>query len=421
MPLRIIIIGAGIGGLTSAVAFRRIGHSVTIIERSTFASDIGAAITLSPNGARVLASMGFSFKRAKACIMSGFESVDGYTLEKLTCVDLENAKEKYGTSHMSVHRVDLHTELLRLASKGHQCPVELRLGTTAEAIPTGKRDMFAVRLGDGEILEADLVIGADGIHSTTRNVVLGPMASSIECVPNMKAFRFTIPTETLEAAYDMAQLRKWKSAGTTVIADTAETEGERHLVWYDCRDGEIQNIVGVYPNTYTFKDEDPNVRADLLSEFGHLHQDIVGLLRLSGNVTRWELPYYEPFSHWINGNIVLIGDAAHPMQPFGAQGASQAIEDAGALGVLFGDVHDSSEIAARLNIFEKVKRKRTSMIQILSSARIGREDRVTDRLLKFAEPGTDIPRNFEERIEHAFGFDILKASTKALQQIMENN
>ncbi|KAI0544558.1 putative salicylate hydroxylase [Xylaria curta] len=344
MPLRVIIIGAGVGGLTSAIALRRIGHSVTIFDKSMFTSEIGAALSISPNGARVLASLGFSFEKAEACPMPVFESVDGYTLERLVSVDLEDAAERYGVGYMSVHRVDLHNELLRLASEHGQCRIDVRLGITAEAIPTADRDVFAVRISSGEILEADLVIGADGIHSMTRNMVLGRIVSSAGCLCDMEAFRLTIPTETIEAADDISYLRNWKSAGTTVIADTAEMAGERHMVWYPCRG-------------------------------------------LAENVTRWELPFYEPFSNWSRGNTVLIGDAAHPMQPFGAQGANQAIEDAGALGILFQDVHNRTEVSSRLSIFEAVKRKRTAMIQILSSARIGREASVADRLQEFAEPG----------------------------------
>ncbi|KAI0186903.1 putative salicylate hydroxylase [Xylaria flabelliformis] len=402
MPLKVIIIGAGIGGLTSAIALRRIGHSVTIFDKSMFGSELGAAISLSPNGARVLASLGFSFERAEACPMPVFESVDGYTLERLVSMNLEDAAEKYGVGHMSVHRVDLHNELLRLASEHGQCRIDVRLGITAEAISTADRDVLAVRISSGEILEADLIIGADGIHSMTRNVVLGYTASSAS-LRNMEAFRLTIPTETIEAADEIAYLRNWKSAGTTVIADTAEKAGERHIVWYPCRRGKLHNIVGVCPSRSTLeRQQDMNAHTALLSEFGHLHHDVVKLLRLAENVTRWVLPFYEPFSHWSRGNTILIGDAAHPMQPFGAQGANQAIEDAGALGILLRDVHNRTEVSSRLRVFEAVKRKRTAMIQILSSARIGREASVADRLREFAEPGADVPKTFEERIEHAF-------------------
>lgn len=128
---------------------------------------------------------------------------------------------------------------------------------------------------------------------------------------------------------------------------------------------------------------------------------------MAEDVGVWELPYYEPFNRWTRNNAVLVGDAAHPvglsadrpplfcapvslalqMLPFGAQGANQAIEDAGALGVLFDAVQAGCQVHERLELFEKIRRKRASMIQVLSSVRIGREQAVTDALLQFADPG----------------------------------
>lgn len=105
--------------------------------------------------------------------------------------------------------------------------------------------------------------------------------------------------------------------------------------------------------------------------------------RLAKNVTHWDLPFFEPFSRWTKGNLLIIGDAAHPMQPFGAQGANQSLEDAGALGILLRDVHDGSELRQRLGLFEQVRMGRTAVIQILSSARIGREETVAERLRDF--------------------------------------
>lgn len=233
MPLKIAIIGAGIGGLSSAVALQKLGHFVTVFEKSKFASEIGAAINLSPNGIKILTSLKFDFERARACPMRIFECLDGYTLETLTSLDQEHAEARYGCGFMSVHRADLHNELLRLIITDGQNPIDLRLGTAAEVMPTHQKNIFAVRqLIDGTVLEADLVICANGIHSDTRKLVLG--TSTKPCL-NMRAFRFTIPTADLDVVDDLARLREWKSAGTTVIADTKLTESERHLVWYACR------------------------------------------------------------------------------------------------------------------------------------------------------------------------------------------
>lgn len=245
MPLRIAIIGAGICGLSTAIALQRLGHAVTVFEKSTFAADIGAAINLSPNGLRVLASLGFDLERARATPMQVFESVDGYTLNKLESVHQDDAEARYGAGFISIHRADLQHELLRLVHRGfpgiHGPPVDLRLGTAVEVvpkIPTGRQSggMFAVRRVHDGVIDSgfDLVLGADGIHSATRTLVLGP-SDNATGTTNMMAFRFTIPTSELQAADEMKRLREWKSAGTTVIADTAERKRERHLVWYACR------------------------------------------------------------------------------------------------------------------------------------------------------------------------------------------
>lgn len=155
-----------------------------------------------------------------------------------------------------------------------------------------------------------------------------------------------------------------------------------------------------------------DLESELVDEFGHLYFEVVGLLRfvclpsgafqscllpahaqlphlrLAKNITHWDLPFFEPFSRWTNGNLLIIGDAAHPMQPFGAQGANQALEDAGALGVLLRDVDNGSELRRRLDLFEQIRMRRTAVIQILSSARIGREETVADRLREFVEDGS---------------------------------
>lgn len=257
MPLRIAIIGAGICGLSTAIALQRLGHAVTVFEKSTFAADMGAAINLAPNGLRVLAALGFDLERASANQMQVFESVDGYTLATLASVHQHDAEASYGAGFVSIHRADLHYELLRLVRSRGAPPVDLRLGTAVEVVavppppPAGARRrrqsagiMLAAvrRVSDGAIDGGfDLVLGADGIHSATRALVLGP-SDNAAGTTNMRAFRFTIPTPDLLAADGVRRLREWKAAGTTVIADTAERERERHMVWYACR-----RYVGIHP------------------------------------------------------------------------------------------------------------------------------------------------------------------------------
>ena len=181
----------------------------------------------------MLLSLGFSFEKARACVLPAFESVDGISLKPLRSVDLRNAKEKFGASFMSIHRVDLQKELLRLVSEGSDSPIELRLGTAAE--PIYEEDEVSVRTSDGIVHKADLIIGADGIHSGMRKAVLGP-SYQIKCLFNMSLYRFLLPTSKIEGVDKLKKLLAWKPAGSTVFVDTTETVDERHFVWYPCRE-----------------------------------------------------------------------------------------------------------------------------------------------------------------------------------------
>lgn len=411
MPLEVIIAGAGIGGLCAAVALRQAGHSVKIFEKSRFAAEIGAAVALSPNGTRVLSTLGFDWQSAKPCEMQYWEIMDGITRQQISCLDFSDSEARYGGRAVTIHRVDLHKELLRLALEGEDNPASLKLASTVEAVD----EQGYVTLNDGTKLHADLIIGADGVHSTTRKTVLNGELQA-PAATDVSAFRLLIPTKKLKdhASESLSGLLKTKVQGSTLIADTSEKVKERHIIWYGCRGGEVQNIVGIYPTRFS-EDPSSDPKGFLLAEFGHFHEDVIELLNYAEDVSCWRLAYYEPFSHWTLHNIALIGDAAHPMLPFSGQAANQAMEDAGALGALFKGVSTSAEVSQRLQIFESVKRNRTAMIQVLSSARAGLEYTVADKLRQYAEPGSEIPKSHGDRTHFAYSFDVFRACEDALQ------
>jgi len=232
----------------------------------------------------------------------------------------------------------------------------------------------------------------------------------------MSAFRFLVQTSNLESDESLQDFLRWKCPGVTIFADTSDKEQERHVTWYQCRSGEVQNVVGLHPTRSSNAPEEDQ-KAALLDEFPHFHPNVLKLLEKAEEVKCWKLAYYEPFRSWTYRNVALIGDAAHPMLPFGGQAANQAIEDAGAIGRLMKDVHQASEVESRLQLFEKVRIRRASMIQILSSTRVGREKTVQHKLWNYAEPGaTSVPQTFGDRIEQAFSFDVLGACDRILQE-----
>ncbi|KAH6617170.1 hypothetical protein F5144DRAFT_596229 [Chaetomium tenue] len=413
MPLQVIVVGAGIGGLCTAIALRQAGHSVQVLEKSTFTlPQTGAALLLTPNGEHVLSALGFDYARARADEMTCWEVLDGATLAALARTDLSDARERFGAVLHTVHRADLHGELLRLlvgeeeGGKGGEGDgggvgaATLRMGVR---VVGGDAESGVVELEDGEVLRADLVVAADGLHSVLRGVVLGDEGrDAARATPSgLSAFRFLIPTPMLEGNPHFRELRKVKGKGSTVFADTAH-ESERHLVWYDCQGGQVQNFVGIHSAQQECAPED--LKALMLSEFGHFHPSLREIIKVAPTVTDWPLGIHDPLSTWHRQKIVLVGDAAHPMLPFGGQGANQAIEDAGALGALLKGVESAAALSERLVLFEHVRRLRASRVQIMSKTRLGKEKDVEEELRQFADPmNPTVPTSFPARYQHDFG------------------
>ncbi|KID97527.1 Monooxygenase, FAD-binding protein, partial [Metarhizium majus ARSEF 297] len=410
MPLDIAIIGAGIAGLTAAVSLRRSGHRVQIYEASAFAGEIGAALNLTPNGVQVLQHLGFDFERAKAVQMVNWDTVSGIDLGRIACQDLHAAADKFGAPFFAVHRVDLHRELMRLAnvSEAARGP---GTGQQADGIllqlasPVTRVDAQEGRIefADGTVRHADLVVGADGLRSVVRDAVArgAGLAEPVGLVATgQSAFRFLVPTEDLQATASGRKLLAWKTPGACLLADTKLVDKERHIMWYPCRDGAVQNFVGIHPSLDTPEsDAAPDVQAQMLRQFGHFDAHVVQILRDAKDTKCWPLFSMKPLSSWTFGKAVLIGDAAHPMLPFGGQGSNQAVEDGGVLGRVLAGVQDAAGLPQRLELFDKLRVRRASRIQILSSVRANNEHLVQDQIAQYMEPG--VPRMYSPWLSRA--------------------
>ncbi|KAH8805538.1 salicylate hydroxylase [Xylogone sp. PMI_703] len=414
-PLNITIVGGGIAGVTAAIACRRAGHNVTIYERSSLNNEFGAAISMGPNASRSLLAWGFDPVRARA--IEGKRSYRAYgpTLESFHIMEHGNITETYGSPYLFIHRVDFHDELRRLATenkgKGQPATIHLKSPVTRYAPRTG-----SIELTEGAIITGDLVIAADGVHSIAVETILG--APNPAYPTGQIAYRFLIPTSKLLEDPLTAQLVD--NEGTMkFFIDPGDFS--RRLVWYPCRNHEIQNFALFQHSNEEIGSEDWQTSASreaLLDMYSDFHPAILAIIDKATNIKKWPLLFRAPVQTWHKRKLLAVGDAAHPMLPHQGQGASQALEDAVALGiVLSGATNDTLE--HRLQIFEKIRMKRASIIQIFSNAGQEQADRIHGDAAKYINT-EDIPKSPDEFIKYNFGYDVVADAVKMMQDECPN-
>ncbi len=344
--MRAILIGAGIGGLASALALARRGVSVTVLEKSPVLGEAGAGLQLGPNATRVLFELGLR----EAVVEKGFApdaaEIRGASDQRLY---LRNdlgaaAQSRWGAPYLQLHRADLQRLLLD-AVLAAGC--ELRLGAEVVRID---QDAAGVRVGlsDGGQYEADLAIGADGVRSRVREALFGPDAPRFT---GQVAWRGLVETDRLPPGLVPPVAAVWAGAG-------------RHFVHYYVRGGRAVNFIGVVERDWRLESwTEPGDPAELQADFAGWPEVVRTLCAGVAAPFRWALFDRAPLPAWTRGRVSLLGDAAHPMLPFLAQGAAMAIEDAAVLAHRLGDTAD---VAAALLAYERDRLPRTRRVQAAS-------------------------------------------------------
>ena len=347
---RIAIVGGGIGGLAAAAFLARAGLPSTVYEQAASVGEVGAGLVVAPNAARALRKIGameeLSLRAVRLDI--GWEFRRWEDGKVLSWEDLSSSCERlYGEQTYTAHRADLLRAIEGCVPQtaielGHKC-----IGI--DACHGGMRLEFA----DGQWTEADIVVGADGIHSVVRSALFGPASATYS---GMCAFRSLVPAHR-------APVLARRSAQTLWIGP------DHHLVHYPVSAGEQVNLVGFAPaGSYTAESWSATATVEeFLAEFKGWDPRLTGLIRASGTPGRWALLDREPLERWSEGSTTLLGDAAHPMFPFFAQGAAQAIEDAAVLARCLAD--GISDPASALGRYEQIRRPRTTKLQMVSHAR----------------------------------------------------
>jgi salicylate hydroxylase len=347
----VVIAGAGIGGLTAALAIARHGYRVVLLEQAERLEETGAGIQLSPNASRVLIALGLRERLAAcACAPQELTVANARTGRVLVRAPLGAAAEqRYGAPYWIVHRGDLQAALL--AAVEADPDIALRLGTRVDDFAThGNGVTVAAHARDGTVEERGIaLVGADGLWSRLRGRLGHGEAPRFA---GHTAWRALVPAQAVVCELSIPTVNLWFGRGG-------------HVVYYPVKGGRLINVVAIMRDDW----HEPGWsaagdRAELLARFRPRAwrgppREIVGA---ADRWLKWALFDAAPLSHWGRGPVTLLGDAAHPILPYLAQGAAMAIEDAAELAHCMGHArHDDP--AAAMRLYEQRRLARTARAQ----------------------------------------------------------
>jgi salicylate hydroxylase len=342
VALRAVVVGGGLGGIAAAVALLRAGIDVQVHEQAQQLAEVGAGVSLAPNGLRMLKRLGVGEGIARAGARYAAAQL---RLSDGRAVRHEPYQFAVPGQNVGIHRADL---LALLA--GQLPPGAVRTGHRCTGFRQDAGRATAV-FADGTTATADAVIGADGIHSVLQGFVVAPAEPVFSGVV---AYRGLVPCLP---EYPAGTMRMWVGEG-------------RHFLVFPVRAGQLLNYVGFVPSETAVR-ESWSAPADPVALAAHFEgwdpvigQVIAAISGPGGSGFQWGMYDRMPLPRWSSGRLTLLGDAAHPMLPHLGQGVNQALEDAVALATLLGALTSPAGVPRALAAYEGLRRDRTARVQM---------------------------------------------------------
>ena len=350
----VIIAGGGIGGLAAALALARKGFKSIVLEQAPQFGEIGAGIQIAPNAWHALDALGVGqLVKKEAVFIERLLMMDGVSGEKVIDIPLDKRfAKRFANPYAVTHRADIHGSLLD-GCKALPELIELRTSTRVNSFEI-EGPGVAVKTASGEVLRGAALVGADGARSVVRDALVGD----------------PLPASTLHKCYravlnagDVPKDLRWAAATLWAAHNT-------HIVHYPLRGWKLFNLVATTIGKPISEGHNEVATPDeVLPQFAHYCEKPLNLMRTPKQFTRWMLRYREPVSNWTQGPVGLLGDAAHLMLQYMAQGAAMAMEDAVALGFC-ADRSDGDFEKAFLD-YQDIRLARASRVQLSANSLIG--------------------------------------------------
>ena len=345
----IAIIGAGVGGLAVASCLRKMGIETTIFEQASAFSRVGAGIQMTPNAMRVLDGIGVGARVRELAFESPYFRSRDFDTGNLTNEHIlgPGVSERYGVPYLLMHRGDLHAALHDAVPDHTIC-----YGHKLSAIEQSDGDV-TLTFENGEIVTCDAVIASDGVHSGVRSWMLE--AEGVHFTGRL-AYRAVFPASLMNGYKMMDERVKWWGPDRHIVI--YYVTAQRDEIYFTTSQPEPGFQIESWSETGSLD--------DLRAAFADFHPDVRAVLDACPAVHKWAIFERDPLPKWSEGNVVLMGDACHPMTPYMAQGAASALEDAAVLARCLADEDAQHDMPAAFARFEAARKPRTSTIQAAS-------------------------------------------------------